>query len=122
MIENEPVNNGIDDGIFDQFDDDRILNGQVSSQEQKELEEKILQMYFQRAKAQGEPINIISDVDRYNSLKKSGELYDGNVFYLLTDELVTNVLALNPVIYRMSDTLEGRFLAKLMLHAEDHQN
>jgi len=71
-----------DEHHLDRFDDGRILRGKVSQQEISELEASLVETYLQRANVQGAPVIRISDIDKDNQLRESGELFDGSKHYL----------------------------------------
>ncbi len=105
------------------FADERIIQGKVSGEERRDLEETLLRLYFQRAQKQDKPIIIYStahqpDREWYERLKLSGLLFnDPDQFYLLTDGR-GNVQDMTPLAYQLLDTPEGRFYAKLMVRDE----
>ena len=100
------------------FDDERILRGEVSLQEQIDLERRLLTMYRERAEKLGKPVITTSNKAKYEELRKSGKLFDGNAFYLLMDENNTQILDMRPVLYHLLDTKEGMFYTKLTTHGK----
>ena len=123
MVNIEDLDSAIEetnDTNLNRFDDERILRGYVSSQERHDLEMTLLDMYWQRARDEGKTVKPIHDWRRYEELKKSGELFDVENFYLLTNGKRTKVLDMVPVAHKLLDTPEGNFFAKLILHNEDH--
>lgn len=105
------------------FADERILQGGVSPEERSDLEKTLLRMYFQRARKQGKSVSFYrtsqpSEAERYELLKFSGLLFnDPDQFHLLTDE-DGHIRDMTPIAYRLLDTQEGRFYAKLILRDE----
>jgi len=97
---------------FDQFDENRILQGQVTHDEKVVLETKLIHMYKERAKELGRKFVIITNRDHYESLRESGELFDGPHFYLHMEE--GEVMDMVPVTHHLLDTPEGNFYAKLI--------
>lgn len=108
---------------FDQFDEERIIRGEVSPKEVSDLENKLVEMYLQRARLLGKPIVVITSKAEYERLKASGEFYDKEKFYLVMDEKCEQIADMHPLFCRLLDTDEGRFYAKLVLlclHSLEH--
>lgn len=102
--------------ILDRFDDERILKGLVTSQEIRELERKLIELYFMKAKEQGKKIIVIRNAEDYEKLVNSGQIFqDGDFYFFIDAEKIAHML---PVKYHLIDTDEGLFYAKLGCHSQ----
>lgn len=102
---------------FNQFDESRIINGEVSLEERIELSEKLIQMFANKVAKEEKKLNYTTDRDHYRKLKESGVVFDGEEYYVLVDEN-EKLLDMNPVVYHLVDTPEGKFYGKLMLYSQ----
>lgn len=116
----DKISNGTEES-FGIFDDERILKGQVSVQERQDLEKKLLGMYLNRAIQNGKGVTVVTDKIEYEGLRRSGELFDGDKFYLLMNHGKTRVIDMTPLAYHLRETKEGNFYAKLILQDGHHQ-
>ena len=96
------------------FDDRRILDGTVTPEERSALERKLLRMYTLRSREEGANFEIVHDHKRYDALKNTGKLFEGNTWYVFMDIRAKEVKDFAPLAYRLMDTEEGLFYAKLM--------
>lgn len=104
-----------------ELDDERIMRGEVSDEEKRGLERRLLGMYSRKAEAAGKDIVIMTNAKEYEQLRVSGELFERNKYFLLMNENKTELLDMTPVAYHLLRTPEGRFYAKLMPLDECHQ-
>jgi len=91
------------------FNDDLIVQGKVTQDQIKNLEETLLKMYAERAKKEGKSINTFTNESLYESVKNNKEEYN-----LHTDS-EGNVKDMTPVVTKLLDTEEGLFYAKIKL-------
>ncbi len=98
---------------YGQFDDERILRGLVTPKEKKDLGEKLVKMFMERAKQRGKPVIVLRDRDKYEVLRTTRELFSENDFFLLVQGEPPKVQDMTPVVYHLLDTKEGLFYAKL---------
>jgi hypothetical protein len=99
---------------------DEFYEGQLPPAAQKntspkssiaKLETHLIQMFFEKAKAECKEIICIKDMSEYISLFESNRLFDDERYYLLFDE--SNKLKdLRPVIYHLASTEEARRYVK----------
>lgn len=104
------------DNKLDMFNDERILNGEVSDEEMSSLRKTVVRLYLERAKREGKTVEMITDQKEYDRLWNSNALFDGDKFYMLLDEGGKNLIDMTPLAYRLMDTVEGNFYAKCMLY------
>ena len=76
------------------------------------LEKKLLNMYLNRAIENKKPVNIITDIDKYNELHKKGDLLNINNYYLFTDSKDYSIKDFLPIVYHLIDTKEGEKYAR----------
>jgi len=91
------------------LNDDLIIQGKITKDQIKNLEETLLKMYAQRAQKEGKNINTFTNERLYESVKNNREEYN-----LYTDEQ-GNVKDMTPVVTKLLDTDEGLFYAKIKL-------
>lgn len=91
------------------FNDDLIVQGKVTEEQIKNLEETLLKMYAEKAQKEGKTINTITKKELYESVKNNNEDYN-----LYTDS-EGNVKDMTPVVTKLLDTEEGLFYAKIKL-------
>lgn len=91
------------------FNDDLIVQGKVTQDQIKNLEETLLKMYAERAQKEGKSINAFTNEDVYNSVKNNKDDYN-----IYTDS-EGNVKDMTPVVTKLLDTEEGLFYAKIKL-------
>ena len=100
--------------IVDEFDDNRIFNRELTEDEVTDLEAKLQSMYVEHVSKQGKTIRVITDHNEYESLRESGELFNGNNYYLFMDKGLTNILDMIPITLHLINTKEGLFYAKYL--------
>lgn len=93
------------------FDDQRILDGNVTGKEIFGLEKKLLKRYLRNAEQDKKKVIILSDLEKYTALHDSGEVFQRDRYYLFINE---QGIDMRPVVQRFLDTKEGLFYAKLM--------
>ena len=95
------------------LDEKRINDGSVSPEEMKELELRLVGLYIERAKESNKDIQCVDlNSELYKKIIASGEIIDGDKYYLVTDE--EGIVDLRNVAYALLDTEEGLFYAKAM--------
>lgn len=107
-------------GVNYRFDHARISNNEVSHEEIADLEERIVELFFKRAKKEGKKVIAHFDDGEYEVLRRKGKLFDDCECHILIDKTKT-ILDLSPLLYHLSDTDEARFYAKFRLHHEGRQ-
>jgi len=100
-----------------EFDDERIINNQVSLEEISNLENRLCYMFFERAKREGKQVEIIRSRDHYDLLRKQGKLFDDKLFMLFVDSS-TEMVDFTSIRCKLLDTQEGLFYAKIISQRE----
>jgi len=101
---------------LDTYDSERIAVGDVCKEEIQDLEETLLTMYVQLAKDSGKDLIIHTNVEEYNKLKESQQIFDDeNNLYLLMDPYHSKILDMNPVVFHLAYTEAGLFYAKYFM-------
>jgi len=103
----------------DYFSDSRILSGQVSDAERRDLEKRLFDMLLQRAQQQGRKVVILTDLELYERFRNSG---DTSTYYLLMDKKRSRILDTIPLAVHLIDTDEGRFYGKVILHSASRRS
>jgi hypothetical protein len=100
---------GIDDVVsgFFSFDIDRFVEGDVSVAEQEMLKRKLVHMYVRHVSVLGKELRVVTDKNEYDLLRKSGELFAGDRYYIFVDAENGQVLDMSPVVHAMKDTDEA---------------
>ena len=103
----------------EQCSDELLAKGLVSSRGVAQLEETLIRLYLERARDTKKNVVILADHEHYQTLRRSGAVFDGGSFYLFVDESFHHVLDMTPVAYHLLDTQEGLFYAKFMQQPKD---
>lgn len=97
----------------EQFDENRILRGEVSDEEREQLEHRLLEMFLERAQKAGKQVLVMTDAVEFEHYKQADALEEPSLYRVYGD--AQGNVYVPSVLQHLLDTKEGLFYAKLTL-------